>query len=212
MPDQTGGGQATHAQAKTGPRNGPEPEFITRARSGDRRAFAVLYRRHRDTVYAAIVRQVRNRELAEDLTQEVFVRALRRIETFTWQGKSIDAWLQTIARNLIADHYKSSWARREVPTGEWGEWDRNGDRNTENTEDTVIHTLLVAEARKVVGDALPFLNAHQRTCLRLRFLEELSVYETARLMGRQPNAVRSLQYRAMRSMTQLVQATWAVGA
>jgi len=208
MPEQNGDSQVTDAWAATGPLRGLEPELITRARSGDRKAFAALYRQHRDTVYAGIVRRVHNRDLAEDLTQEVFVRALRRIETFTWQGKSLDAWLLTIARNLIADHYASSHARREVPTGEfgeWGEWDSNA-------EDTVLHSLLAAEARKVVGDALTFLNPHQRTCLRLRFLEELSVPETARVMGRQPNAVRSLQHRAMRSLTELVRATWAVGA
>ncbi|MDQ3628663.1 MAG: hypothetical protein M3419_07625 [Actinomycetota bacterium] len=56
--------------------------------------------------------------LAEDLTSETFFRALRSISSFSWQGKNFGAWLTTIARNLVADHYTSSRSRLEVVADE----------------------------------------------------------------------------------------------
>lgn len=69
-------------------------------------------------MYRYIYRRVGNRATAEDLTSETFLRVLGRIELFTWQGRKFDAWLATIARNLVIDHFKSSRVRLEVPTGE----------------------------------------------------------------------------------------------
>ncbi|WP_234381793.1 RNA polymerase sigma factor [Streptomyces dysideae] len=198
----------SQASAKISPPEEPESDVIARAHSGDRDAFAALYNQHRDTVYVSIVRRVRNRDLAEDLTQEVFVRALRRMETFAWQGKGLGPWLQTIARNLIIDHYRSSRVRLEVPSGDFFESGKLGC----NAEDVALGVLRAVEARKVIDYALPLLSAHQRTCIRLRFLEELSVPETARVMGRQPGAVKTLQYRALRSLMRIVQPTEEVAA
>ncbi len=57
-------------------------------------------------------------QLAEDLTSETFFRALRAINSFRWQGRDFGAWLTTIARNLITDHYKSSRSRLETVSDE----------------------------------------------------------------------------------------------
>ncbi|KUO22421.1 sigma-70 family RNA polymerase sigma factor [Streptomyces dysideae] len=192
--------------ADISPPKGPEPELITRARSGDREAFAALYRQHRNAVYVAILRKVRNRDLAEDLAQEVFVRALRRMETFTWQGKDLGAWLQTIARNLIADHYRCGPARFEMPTGEFSE----SSELVRNAVDTALNNLMAVEAHKMVDDALLLLSPRQRTCIQLRFLQELSVAETARVMGQRPGAVKVFQYRALRSLMRIVRPTEAL--
>ena len=62
--------------------------------------------------------RVGSHPLAEDLTSETFLRALRRITDFTWQGRDFGAWLVTIARNLVADHFKSGRYRLEITTGE----------------------------------------------------------------------------------------------
>jgi len=208
MSSQNGGSPLSQSSAKISPPGEPESELIARARSGDREAFAALYNQHRDAVYVSIVRRVRNRDLAEDLTQEVFVRALGRMETFTWQGKGLGAWLQTIARNLIVDHYRSSRVRLEVSSGDFFE----SSELSRNAEDIALEDLRAVEARKVVDHALPLLTPYQRTCIRLRFLEELSVPETARVMGRQPGAVKTLQYRAIRSLMRIVQPAEAVAA
>ena len=81
--------------------------LVRQAQEGSADAFGELYRIYCDTVFRYIYYRVSTRALAEDLTSETFVRALRRITTFSWQGRDFGAWLVTIARNLVADHFKS---------------------------------------------------------------------------------------------------------
>lgn len=93
-------------------------DLVERAQAGEADAFGRLYDQYSDTVYRYIYYRVGGKATAEDLTSETFLRALRRIGTFTWQGRDFGAWLVTIARNLVADHFKSSRFRLEVTTGE----------------------------------------------------------------------------------------------
>lgn len=93
-------------------------DLVERAQAGEAEAFGRLYDQYSDTVYRYIYYRVGGKATAEDLTSETFLRALRRIGTFTWQGRDFGAWLVTIARNLVADHFKSSRFRLEVTTGE----------------------------------------------------------------------------------------------
>ncbi len=79
-------------------------ELVERAQAGEAEAFGRLYDQYSDTVYRYIYYRVGGKATAEDLTSETFLRALRRISTFTWQGRDFGAWLVTIARNLVADH------------------------------------------------------------------------------------------------------------
>src|ERR671922_431530 len=87
------------------------PDVITRARGGDREAFAELYDEYVDRVYRYLLYRVRDASDAEDLTSEVFTRAFANIKRYRWQGKSFLAWLYTIARNAVTDR-----RRRDRPT------------------------------------------------------------------------------------------------
>ncbi|GGW73610.1 RNA polymerase sigma factor [Streptomyces xantholiticus] len=91
--------------------------WLERAQAGDSDAFGLLYDTYCDAVYRYVHYRVGGRATAEDLTSDTFVRALLRLDTFTWQGRDFGAWLVTIARNLIADHFASSRFRLEVTTG-----------------------------------------------------------------------------------------------
>jgi RNA polymerase sigma-70 factor (ECF subfamily) len=142
--------------------------------------------------------RVSNKPLAEDLTSETFLRALRRISTFTWQGRDFGAWLVTIARNLVADHFKSSRYRLEVPTGEM----LDSDQTESSPEDSVLAYL----SNKVLLDAVCQLNSQQQECVTLRFLHGLSVAETAKIMGKNDGAIKTLQYRAIRTLARLLPA------
>lgn len=110
---------------------------VDRARQGDRPAFGRLYDEYCDTVYRYIYYRVGGKATAEDLTSETFLRALRRIDSFSWQGRDFGAWLVTIARNLVTDHFKSSRFRLEVTTGEM--LDTN--EVERSPEDTVLKSL-----------------------------------------------------------------------
>ncbi|MBR7832298.1 sigma-70 family RNA polymerase sigma factor [Actinospica durhamensis] len=172
--------------------------LVERAQSGDGEAFGQLYDAYVDTVYRYVYYRVSNKALAEDLTSETFLRALRRISTFTWQGRDFGAWLVTIARNLVADHFKSSRHRLEVPTGEM----LDSDQTEASPEDSVLAYL----SNRALLDAVKQLNSQQQECVTLRFLHGLSVAETAQIMGKNDGAIKTLQYRAIRTLARLLPA------
>ncbi|MFC8717623.1 ECF subfamily RNA polymerase sigma factor, BldN family [Kitasatospora sp. NPDC057198] len=174
----------------------PVVELVERAQNGESEAFGRLYDRYADTVYRYIYYRVGSRATAEDLTSETFLRALRRIGTFTWQGRDFGAWLVTIARNLVADHFKSSRFRLEVTTGEM----LDSNECERSPEESVLESL----SNAALLDAVRRLNPQQQECVTLRFLQGLSVAETARIMGKNEGAIKTLQYRAVRTLARLL--------
>ncbi|WP_189106185.1 sigma-70 family RNA polymerase sigma factor [Streptomyces camponoticapitis] len=173
-----------------------EPEILRLARTGDSKAFAALYNEHHETVSRYIMFRVRDRHLAEDLTSETFLRALRRISTFSWQGRDIGAWLVTIARNIVADYYKSSRFRLEWPTGEM----RDMDQMVGDSADVALDTLAKSDVREIVRTAVARLNTRQATVIRLRYLEERSITETAAALNTTTGAVKTMTLRAMQNL------------
>ncbi|WP_418958431.1 ECF subfamily RNA polymerase sigma factor, BldN family [Streptomyces tritici] len=171
-------------------------DLVERAQAGEAEAFGRLYDQYSDTVYRYIYYRVGGKATAEDLTSETFLRALRRISTFTWQGRDFGAWLVTIARNLVADHFKSSRFRLEVTTGEM----LDANEVERSPEDSVLESL----SNAALLDAVRRLNPQQQECVTLRFLQGLSVAETARVMGKNEGAIKTLQYRAVRTLARLL--------
>ncbi|MFC1407512.1 ECF subfamily RNA polymerase sigma factor, BldN family [Streptacidiphilus cavernicola] len=176
--------------------NNPIMELVEKAQEGDRDAFGRLYDHYSDTVYRYIYYRVGSKATAEDLTSETFLRALRRIGTFTWQGRDFGAWLVTIARNLVADHFKSSRFRLEVTTGEM----LDSNETERSPKDAVLESL----SNAALLDAVHRLNPQQQECLTLRFLQGLSVAETARIMGKNEDSIKTLQQRAVRALSRLL--------
>ena len=172
--------------------------LVHRAQAGDADAFGELYDRYVDLVYRYVYYRVRSAQLAEDLTSETFLRALRRITSFTWQGRDVGAWFVTIARNLIADHYKSSRYRLELTTDDVS--GSGAPLSTDGPEDAVLSGM----QNEVLLEAVRQLGPEQQECIVLRFLQGLSVAETARVMGKNDGAIKALQYRAVRSLGRLL--------
>jgi RNA polymerase sigma-70 factor (ECF subfamily) len=173
--------------------------LVTLAQQGDGEAFGAIYDRYVEPVYRYLYYRVGSHPLAEDLTSETFLRALRRIDSFSWQGKDIGAWFTTIARNLVTDHVKSSRYRLEVSTGDILDADR-ADADGRGTEDAVLDHLRNTELLAAVKTLRP----DQQECIVLRFLQGLSVAETARVMGRSDGAIKQLQLRAVRALAAIV--------
>jgi RNA polymerase sigma-70 factor (ECF subfamily) len=175
--------------------------LVERAQAGDAEAFGELYDRYVDLVFRYVSYRVSSRQLAEDLTSETFLRALRRIGSFTWQGRDVGAWFVTIARNLIADHYKSSRYRLELTTEDMTAVGEAATRPTDNSPEGAVLEQLQSQA---LLDTVRQLNAEQQECIALRFLHGLSVAETARVMGKNEGAIKALQYRAVRTLGRLL--------
>jgi RNA polymerase sigma-70 factor (ECF subfamily) len=174
--------------------------LVERAQAGEAEAFGLIYDRYVDTVFRFVYFRVGSRQLAEDLTADTFLRALKRIGSFTWQGRDLGAWLVTIARNLVADHFKSGRYRLEVTTGDVLDADRE-DRGPEGSPEAAVveHITNVA-----LLTAVKQLNPEQQECIVLRFLQGFSVAETARAMGKNEGAIKALQYRAVRALARLL--------
>jgi RNA polymerase sigma-70 factor (ECF subfamily) len=166
--------------------------LVELAQRGDADAFGLLYERYVDLVYRYIYVRVGSPHLAEDLTSETFIRALRRIDTFSWQGKDIAAWFVTIARNLITDNAKSARFRMEVTTADM----IDADRRVDGPENEVLAHL--RDAR--LFEAIKTLKPEQAECVVLRFMQGMSLAETALVIGKSEGAVKQLQLRAMRAL------------
>jgi RNA polymerase sigma-70 factor (ECF subfamily) len=174
--------------------------LVARAQAGDSSAFGEIYDRYNETVYRYIYFRVNNAQLAEDLASETFLRALRRISSFSWQGRAFGAWLVTIARNLVVDHFKSGRYRLEIAKpdvlgADSPETDPSTSPETATLEKLTNATLLTAVKK---------LNPDQQECIVLRFLQGFTVAETARTMGKNEGAVKALQYRAVRTLARLL--------
>lgn len=174
--------------------------LVQRAQTGDAEAFGELYDKYVDQVYRYIAYRVASSQLAEDLTSETFLRALRRISSFTWQGRDVGAWFVTIARNLIADHYKSGRYRLELTADDVTAVHGAAQVTTAGPESEVLEAM----QNKVLLEAVKQLNAEQQECIVLRFLQGLSVSETAQVMGKNDGAIKALQYRAIRTLGRLL--------
>ncbi|WP_156934958.1 sigma-70 family RNA polymerase sigma factor [Pseudonocardia spinosispora] len=171
-------------------------DLVRATQAGDQQAFGQLYDRYHEMVFRYVLFRVSDRQLAEDLTAETFLRALRRIQSVSYQGRDIGAWFVTIARNLVLDHVKSSRYRLEQTTSEIADLSPSTTGPEQQVLDGATHEELLRCVAK--------LNSDQKECIALRFLQGLSVAETARLMGRNEGAVKALQHRAVRRLAQLL--------
>ncbi|MGY2064754.1 sigma-70 family RNA polymerase sigma factor [Blastococcus sp. SYSU DS0619] len=170
--------------------------LVRAAQDGDAEAFGRLYDHYVTLVHRYAYHRVGDRATAEDVTSETFVRALRRIDSLSFQGRDVGAWLVTIARNIIRDQVKSSRFRLEVTTADM----RDADRATDGPEDAVLQHLTNEQLLACVRQ----LGSEQQECIVLRFLHGLSVSETAEIMGKKDGAVKALQHRAVRRLASLL--------
>ena len=180
----------------------PDPDgidvwaLVHRAQNGDAEAFGELYDHYVTMVHRYVYHRVGDRTTAEDVTSETFVRALRRIDSLSFQGRDVGAWLVTIARNIILDHVKSARNRLEITTADTIEGDQR-----EPSPEAAVLDLLTSERLMA---AVSRLGDEQRECIMLRFIQGFSVSETAAVMGKNDGAIKALQHRAVRKLAELV--------
>ena len=153
----------------------------------DRRRFGELYELHFERVYAFIGRRVRDRAAVQDLTADVFRKALEGLDRFEWRGAPFAAWLYRIASNAIANYRER--AARET-TG--------SDLDAEKGSSPAVSDSI--ENRAALYRFVRDLSDDQRRVIQMRFAEEKGIREIAEAMGRTEGAVKQLQYRAIQSL------------
>lgn len=161
--------------------------LIERAQRGDRAAAEELCSEHWRAVYRLVYARVGNRQEAEDLTQEAFARFWRALPRF--QGSDVGPYLRTIALNLLRNHLRDHARHPEVELGDL-------DSRAPSAEHEVFALWQQDEVRRLLDE----LGGDQANVLRLRLIEALSVGEAGERMGKSPEAIRSLQYRALQEL------------
>lgn len=168
-----------------------DAELVALARSGDHAALEKLCQRNWRPVYRSFARCTSDPAEAEDLTQEVFLRALRALPQFADRGVPYTAYLLRIAANLVRDRWRAGPARA-VPVADMP--DRPA---AEPGPDSLA---LASASRAALMCALDGLRPQQRAVLRLRILEGRTSAEVAALTNSSPAAVRQLQARALTAL------------
>jgi len=192
--------------SKVGVRMGPQSEayneaqVIQQARRGDRAALAQLYERYVDAIYRYMLYRTGNHETAEDLSAEVFAQMLTAIERYEDMGLPFGAWLFRIARARLVDHWRRN-KRREAQTVALSEELEDFLVGAESAEGE--HAATRVETQELL-QALGYLTQAERELILLRFASNLSNQELALVVHSNPNAVKSMLYRALRKLREIL--------
>ena len=178
----------------------PNIESLIRdAQNGDSEAFAMLYEEYVGKVYRYIYLRVKQVEEAEDLTQEVFLKALKGMDSYCEQGALFVSWLFRIAHNLVIDYYR----KQKVRQVNWLSGAVEGVSATAIGDDPVLTTEQHMEGVEL-KQAVDKLSPQGREVISLRFGAELSVSETARVMGKTEGTVKKLQHEALAKLRKVM--------
>ncbi len=171
-----------------------EKALIEAAQHGDENAYAELYDAYFKSIYRYIFYRVNVRDVAEDLTSEVFVRVVEGLPSYVHRGVTFLAWLYRIARARLADYFK-----RLSRNGEPQDID-SMDLSVE--EEALNERLMTTYFERIVQGALTGLSADQQQVLLLRFIEGYDVQTTADLLGKPAATVSVIQHRALQALNQ----------
>lgn len=176
-----------------------DEERLVRRAQQEPEAFAQLYEEYFDKIYRYIAIRVGNEAEAEDLTQQVFLKALKSIPSFRWKGIPFSAWLYRIAHNQVVDYLRRKTKHATESLDGMVKATVSDDNPQLEFERKVdIEQLLLATKR---------LTGAQREVISLRFTSELSIAEVARIMGKSEGAVKALQHSAIVALRKVLLAT-----
>ena len=179
---------------------------LVEAAQQDRAHFVEVYEKYFDLVYAYVARRTRSRDDAEDMTAEVFRKALENLSRFKWTGAPFGAWLLRIASNLIADRAKRAARERRssARASEGGDLSPPTSGQPPRSQPTARQAqqadLEEAERRGHLFRLVDGLSGDQRSVVVMRFAEEKSIREIADKLGRSEGAVKQLQFRALENL------------
>jgi RNA polymerase sigma-70 factor, ECF subfamily len=164
-----------------------------RADFSDPAALGRIYEQYAHAIYRYIYSRVRDAQLAEDLTADVFLRMIETIDRYEDRGWPISAWLYRIAHDRVIDTLRRKRRRLQIPLEDWGE----------SCDDPDIAACLSAEHQNLRGYFFRLTHS-QRTVLWLRFVDECSLQEVASKLGISEGAVKALQHRGLRALARML--------
>ena len=172
-----------------------EESLVERAVQRDRAAFTALYDKYVDRIYRHVYYRVSNQSEAEDITQEVFIRAWKAINKYKRRGAPFVAWLLAIAHNLVVDYYKTR--KESIPLDEARAVGGSDETNPEAMTEASLN-------RSYIRNAVSKLKGDKQKVILMRFIEGFSYEEIARLLNKSEGAVRVIQHRALGDLRRML--------
>jgi RNA polymerase sigma-70 factor (ECF subfamily) len=166
-----------------------EESLVQRAKQHDQEAFAQLYEEYFDKIYRYVAFKIGDRTEAEDMTQQVFLKALQSISSFKWKGIPFSAWLYRIAHNQVVDYLRKK-KRHPATIPDESLVSSGRDSNPQLIAEHSLDIEQLLEATKRLTEA-------QREVISLRFTGELSTAQVSKIMGKSQGAVKALQHSAI---------------
>ena len=164
-----------------------EESLIRRAKERDPVALTQIYEENFDRIYRYIVLKIGDRNEAEDMTQQVFLNAIKAIPGYKSKGMPFSSWLYRIAHNQVVDYFRKKSKKQFVPLDERIE---SGDDDPLRATEKKLQVEELSQATKQLTKA-------QQEVISLRFAGELSIVEVAKMMGKSVGAVKALQHAAI---------------
>ena len=178
-----------------------EDELVRAAQTGNREAFAQLYEGNINRVYHYLLGRLGQPADAEDVAAEVFIRAMEALPSYQLRGLPFVAWLFRIAPNQAVNHVKKQSRRKELPLLVDGV----------NESDDPAEAVMAQASSDEVCRAMEGLTQLQRRVLKLRFIAQFSIAETAESMKRSEVGVKFLQHSALRALKRIMRPREGVG-
>ena len=157
--------------------------------------FQKLYEKYHQDLFQVLFYMVKNRETAEDLMQEVYIKVLNNYRKF--EGKSSEkTWLYSIARNTAIDYFRKqrNWKQRLFSNFEWG---RDSIKDETPLPEEIV---LLQDDIKALYKSLDYCSVDQRSVLILRYVQSLSIVETSEVLGWTVSKVKTTQHRALKAL------------
>lgn len=173
-----------------------ESDLIQQAQQGDRAALSELYRRHVARIYQYVHYRVGNDQAAEDITAEVFLRAIEALNDYNDYGAPFASWLYRIAYARIVDYWRSNRRRQTAPLEDPLLQEGLLSPDEINTTDVLQHRALFQALHQLTDD--------QQNVIILKFVQGLSNAEVAVILGKTEGAVKSLQRRALEALARVL--------
>lgn len=174
-------------------------DLVLLAKNGDQTAFGGLYDMFSAKLYRFISIKIQNQQQAEDILQEAFIKAWKNLHLFSADEGNFQAWIYRITANCVNDYFRKIYRQPESL-----ELNENIDRpSNENLQKAVADKL---ETNQLIG-AFDLLPVRYKEVLELRFVQDLSLEETAKILNKSNLAVRVLQHRALKKLKEVVKET-----
>ena len=167
--------------------------IVSQAKAGNSGAFGQIYDLYFKRIYQFVYYRVGHKEIAEDLTEDIFIKAHSKISSISAVG-AFEGWLYQIARNTVIDYYRQKKSTVSLDEVE----------NTLEYDTNIIDSISLQEQQKVLLKLMKYLTADQQQVVKMKFLEDLENETIATLLHKSEGAIRVIQHRAVARLQELI--------